>query len=348
MTEAIVKPRINKYDNIKGISIILIVLGHFLFIDHNINGFNPIVYLKNILFIIHIPFFFFVSGYFSKIRPNEPIKACKRILIPYILFCIILRIYFTVLLNKTNDNPVIIISEFGLWFLISLFTMKISLPIIDKLKYPILTSIVLALAIGFLDLSPGLLGISRTFAYLPVFLTGFYFNAYKEKYLSNRDKLNEFLNSRWTIICFSAILIIMILIMAYLCPIKFIRYTSEYNLTNFIFVKEIIGRTILIISQIGVVLLANKIVTNKKSILTQIGINSMAIYILHLFIKDHVIKLITFNVTDPAIQLICSLTFTAIVVLILSRDFFTKYLNNFTDVFYNIFFKPVESKFTEK
>lgn len=34
MTEAIVKPRINKYDNIKGISIILIVLGHFLFIDH--------------------------------------------------------------------------------------------------------------------------------------------------------------------------------------------------------------------------------------------------------------------------------------------------------------------------
>lgn len=348
MAEA-TKARINKYDNIKGIAIILIVLGHYLVINDNVNGFNSIAFLKNILFIIHLPLFFFVAGYFSKIGPNEPIKACKRILIPYILFCIIMRICFTILSKTPTTEPIIIISEYGLWFLISLFTMKISLPIIDKLKYPILTSIALGLAIGFLDIPPGLLGISRTFTYLPVFLTGFYFNTYKEKYISNNNRFKEIANSKAKITFLTVIIAIAILSMAYICPINFIRYISSYNLTNLDFIKEIIGRLILIMLQIGIVLLANRLITNRKTIITKIGINSMAVYLLHLFIKKpflYIIKL--FNINDPWIQLICTLALTAVVVLILSRDFVTKYLNMLTDGCYNIFFKHVDSLFTEK
>lgn len=349
MTEAISKPRLNKYDNIKGLAIILIVIGHLLVIKDSGEGFNYIAYLKNVLFIIHLPLFFFISGYFSKIRPNDPIKACKRILIPYIIFCILLRIYFTVLSGTIKSDPIIIISEYGLWFLISLFSMKMSLPIVDKLKYPILTSIALGLAIGFLDISPGLLGISRTFTYLPVFLTGFYFNTYKEKYIANNKKLNDIVKSKSMEICYIVLITIAILLMAYVCPIKFIRYTSHYNLTNLHFVKEIVGRLILIVLQIGLVLIANKLMTNKRTILTKIGINSMAIYLLHLFIKKPFLYLIKlFNINDPTIQLICTLALSAVIVLVLSRDFVSKYLNKFTDGIYSIFFKPVDSLFTEK
>lgn len=49
MTEAISKPRLNKYDNIKGLAIILIVIGHLLVIKDSGEGFNYIAYLKNVL-----------------------------------------------------------------------------------------------------------------------------------------------------------------------------------------------------------------------------------------------------------------------------------------------------------
>lgn len=342
--------RLYKYDNLRGIAIILIVLGHLIVMKDSGNGFNYIGFLKNILFIIHIPLLFFVAGYFSKIRLNDPIKAFKRILIPYILFCIILRIYFTTLFGLPRNNPVVIYSEYGLWFLISLFTMKMSLPIIDKLKYPILTSIMMSIVIGFVDISHGLLGITKAFAYMPVFLTGFYFNAYKEKYISNNQRLKNIANSKAAIICIAVIITIAIIIIAYIYPIKFIRYNYSYNLANLQFIEPAIGRIILTMLQIGIVLLANSIVTNRKTILTKIGMNSMAIYILHLFVKKpfrlYIINF--FNINDPAVELICTLILTAVVVFVFSRDFVSIGMNKFTDAFYNLFFKPVESKFTEK
>ena len=75
----------------------------------------------------------------------------------------------------------------------------------------------------------------------------------------------------------------------------------------------------------------------------------MAIYLLHLFIKKPFLYLIKlFNINDPTIQLICTLALSAVIVLVLSRDFVSKYLNKFTDGIYSIFFKPVDSLFTEK
>ena len=78
--------RINRFDNLKGFAILLIVFGHLCFIyDKN----NLVYLLRNFVYLVHLPIFFFVSGYFSKIGPNEPIKAFKRLLVPYILFTII-------------------------------------------------------------------------------------------------------------------------------------------------------------------------------------------------------------------------------------------------------------------
>ena len=75
--------RINKYDNLKGLAIIFIVLGHMCFF--------PV--LKNVIYIVHLPIFFFVAGYFSKIGPDEPVKAFKRLMVPFIIFCIIYELF---------------------------------------------------------------------------------------------------------------------------------------------------------------------------------------------------------------------------------------------------------------
>ena len=87
MDKIILKERINKFDNIKGLAIILIVVGHLLIT----NDFS-LKLLKNFLFIIHLPLFFFVSGYFSKIGPGELLKSF------ILFFAFFLRFIFTFLI----------------------------------------------------------------------------------------------------------------------------------------------------------------------------------------------------------------------------------------------------------
>ena len=143
MDKIILKERINKFDNIKGLAIILIVVGHLLIT----NDFS-LKLLKNFLFIIHLPLFFFVSGYFSKIGPGELLKSFKRIMIPYIIFCILFKIYFYIPYFQLSYYPIFIYPEYGLWFLLSIFTMKMILPLFNKLKYPISFSIILAFSLA--------------------------------------------------------------------------------------------------------------------------------------------------------------------------------------------------------
>ena len=119
------KVRINKYDNLKGLAIFLIVLGHLTFLTK----FTIIKVIHNFLCIIHLPIFFFVAGYFSKIGPDEPIKAFKRLFIPFIIFCILWDLFYSVVLGNNHTAALLINPGFALWFLIALFMMKLLLPI---------------------------------------------------------------------------------------------------------------------------------------------------------------------------------------------------------------------------
>ena len=76
------KNRINKFDNLKGFAIFLIVLGHFLFLT----DYKNILVLRNFIYIFHLPIFFFVAGYFSKIDSSQPLKSFKRYTIHDFIF----------------------------------------------------------------------------------------------------------------------------------------------------------------------------------------------------------------------------------------------------------------------
>lgn len=198
---AIEKPRINKYDNLKGFAIILIVFGHFMVLAN-----ENLIAIHNFISIIDLPIFFFVSGYFSKISPKEPLKSFKRLMIPYLILCIFMRLKGLFVLGTNYSYPLFISTEFGLWFLISLFTMKLSLPIFDKLKYPVLIAIFNSLLIGLLGIDSEILGITRTFSYLPIFLIGFYYDEYTQKVKNRVSNINTLFskNSNY-LICFISI-----------------------------------------------------------------------------------------------------------------------------------------------
>ena len=111
--------RINKFDNLKGLAIFCVVLGHMAFLTK----YASIDFIHHFVLIIHLPIFFFVAGYFTKIDENLIFKSVKRILIPYILFSIV---YWAVYLPFGRPSKLIFIyPTYALWFLLALFFMKI-------------------------------------------------------------------------------------------------------------------------------------------------------------------------------------------------------------------------------
>ena len=330
------KPRINKFDNLKGLAIILIVLGHMLFLTK----YTSIILLKNFIFVFHLPIFFFVAGYFSKIDSDEPKKAIKRLLIPYLLFCIIYKIFLYLIIGETS-GIIFLAPEHTLWFLISLFTMKIFLPLLNKLKYPVITITVLALLIGFIPLNIGYLGVSRTVAFLPIFLVGFKYKDYKKIFNYKYPKLKEILNNSKISILLLIIALIICVLIAYTVPLSVIELKTCYKFESIVgVILEVIERLIIIVMGIIVTLLLNKVMTNKKSILTKLGKNSMAIYLLHIYFTITIQKIIIPNTpilsSSGLIFLVFAFVSTTIIVLLLSRDVVTKYLNKFTDEVFDL------------
>lgn len=327
------KVRLNKYDNLRGIAIYLVVLGHL----DSLHILPP--KLNHFIFMIHLPLLFFVSGYFSKIAPDQPLKSFKRIMVPYLIFCIITKLYGLILFGKIDISLIFFQSSTALWFLIALFIMKMLLPIFDKFRYPIITALICALFIGCLDLHPNYLGLTRAFAYYPVFLVGYYLKQSNRDptmiYAKIRDIFNRHFKLIFILVCISTVVVL------FKFDPKFYYFKAMYS-GNYLF--EMIKRLIVILLEMAWVLILDKLMTNRECILTKFGVNSMAVYLLHIYVmiycKTVVPDLFANNMLIYAIFLIA---LSIGVTFILSRDIVTKYLNKFTDGVYDLIVKPINS-----
>lgn len=324
--------RLDKYDNLRGLGIFLIVLMH-LDLLHIFTGFP-----KNLLFATHLPLLYYVSGYFSKIGPDESIKSFKRILIPYLVFCIIVKIaQWFVLGYKLSFKLIFVEPSACLWFLIALFIMKMMLPIFNRFKYPILASIICALVMGFIHIDHTILGLTRCFAYFPIFLVGFYHKQTKNNITTQYRKIVNLFNKHYKII--SIVIVILFAIVCYKFQLRIFMFKKPYS-GNLVY--ELIKRIIVIGLEIGIVLVLDKFMTNRNCFLTKFGKNSMAIYLLHIYPMICLKKILPQSLAgNIAVSLIITFGLAFIITYILSRDVVSKYLNKFTDGIYNIIAKPI-------
>ena len=319
MAEVTVKQRINKFDNLKGLAIFLIVLGHLTLY----RKVDSMAFIRGIVFLFHLPVFFFVAGYFSKIGPDEPVKVFKRLFIPYVLFCIIWEIFKVYYLGGHPTSILFIHPGYMLWFLMSLFFMKLALPIMDRFKYPLIISIIGALLIGFIDCN--ILGISRTFIYMPIFLLGFYYKDYKQR-LTERFALIE--------IAVAILSILASAIIALTIPFDAIIMKHSYSDA---FVIDILVRGLLILISTLNVLVLTRFMTNEKIVLTQFGVNSLTVYLFH----PYAIKICK-GLAKPYLKghhkllVVFVFVMAFIIVFVLSRDIVTKALNGLLNLIYKV------------
>ena len=316
--------RINKFDNLKGLAIFLIVLGHITLF----RKYDSIGFIRNFVFLIHLPIFFFVAGYFSKIGPDEPVKAFKRLFIPYILFCIIWEIFNVYYLGNSPKSGLFMHPGYMLWFLMSLFFMKLALPIMVRFKYPLIIAIIGSLLIGFID--SNILGISRTFVFMPVFLLGYYYEDYKVKVI---EKLPIIENNKFAILMAVLTLVASILI-ALNIPYDVICRKHMYG--NAWLWDMFIRGVILLVSTLNV-LVITRFMTNEKIILTQWGINSLTVYLLHPYaIKICKVFAKPYLKGHQKLTLLFIFVMAFVIVYLLSRNIVTKALNKLLEIIYKI------------
>ena len=174
------------FDNIRGLLIFAVVLGHLLEICVPFLGSN---YLYQLIYSFHMPALIFLLGYFARFSPK---KLLLGWLFPYLMLqpCYIL---FENYLMGAALSIQFLSPHWILWFLAVGMYYQLLIPVYDRkrsgCKLLLLGgSLLLALLVGYVDKIGYSGSLSRFFVFQPFFLLGFYAARRKKAPLSPRHR----------------------------------------------------------------------------------------------------------------------------------------------------------------
>ncbi len=140
MEEIVKIKRDTSFDILRGLGIILMVMGHVGFGD----------YFNHYIYAFHMPLFFFVSGYFYRKNKYDNyfkylLHDLKTLIVPYVVFFLICQplhyiwtghfdIKYAILSFFTSNHNRIDVAG-GYWFLLCLFTAKQIFYFLQKIKF---------------------------------------------------------------------------------------------------------------------------------------------------------------------------------------------------------------------
>lgn len=314
--------RNEKLDNIKGFLILLVVFGHFLIDYHSYLA----SFLLKIIYLFHMPFFAFISGFFSK-------KNSKVFYIIYIY--LIINSFYMLFSYFTEGNLLNFINPYySMWYLLSLASWRL----INKLlkrefsNKSLIISILIALIIGFFPKINNTLAISRTICFFPFFIYG---NLYK-KNNSNNKQLHK------NIIFIFFIIISTILISFNIININMLLMYPYYS------IYDILLRIIIFITAISFINLFIKITpTNKIKLITRFGNNTLSIYLFHRIIPI-IIMSICFNYTNNNLYIPLFIIISLLICITFSSKLFNKIIEiliKMSDNIKNIFYESPSYSF---
>ncbi len=205
-----------RLDNARFFLNVLVVFGHFFgpwtgnqtFIENNI-------YLFHLIFTM--PCLAFISGVFSSeiLTKDKYAKMFERFLIPYFIFNCILYFILTHFISQARHEYFFFDPNAQLWYLLSLATWKLMLPLFNQLRFSFLFALILSVGIGYVDtlgaetasiyapvdIKKDTLSIMRSVVLFPYFLLGFNFKYYLAN-LKNHYFLSLIIFSLLIIFCF--------------------------------------------------------------------------------------------------------------------------------------------------
>ena len=300
--------RDNRIDSIKGLLIILVILGHLIIALDNYNFINHCV--MGFIYIFHMPLFILISGYVTKHpdnqQPRDMWKTVGNIMVTLIIFQFIssLRIYLYHgdVLSSLKGFP------FGiLWYLFSLICWRVMLYYTPKalLNRPLLY-LIIAIAVSMLSGVFHLgtfLSVQRTLNFYFFFLLGFYYRqGVFNTPLWHNNKLHI------------AVLVVMMPLLLWLYP----RCGNVMNGADYYGIAGLPQKAMVLMCSIPMTLLMFNIIPDIK-VLRPIGKDSLFYYLYHMLflamVTGPLVKTYGLPRTLPFILLYTAFTLLALVVL---------------------------------
>ena len=188
--------RDNRIDSLKGLLILLVILGHVITTMDNVNRINHAV--MGLIYVFHMPLFILISGYLTKPPDKQSARDLWRgvfnIFVPLLIFQFLSGLMVLAFGGDVLES--IKVFPFGiLWYLLSLIYWRVMLYYTPKalLNRPIIylaIALALSLLCGLTHLGR-FLSIQRTVNFYFFFLLGYY---YRQGALSTRWWKNNLLH----------------------------------------------------------------------------------------------------------------------------------------------------------
>ncbi|RVX47706.1 fucose 4-O-acetylase-like acetyltransferase [Nonomuraea polychroma] len=157
------------FDNAKYLAIVLVVCGHLIEDQRD----APIAHaLYFYVYVFHMPLFIVLTGYLSRkftFGAGKARKLISTLAVPYLVFELAYSLPRLVLYGKFELS--LLEPYYLTWFLMSLFLWRLSTPVWQQLRWPLLVALVLSLVTGMSKL-PDELSMNRTFGLLPFYVLG--------------------------------------------------------------------------------------------------------------------------------------------------------------------------------
>lgn len=173
--------RIALFDNVKGLAIILVVVGHTIGYSMDVCPSSHFAQaLQTYLYMFHMPVFILISGMFAGLswrkHGRAPVDKFLLYLFLYLFLCACVVVLDIVFLGKDSSVNPYVMGQ-APWFLLALAIMMLFVPLLGSLPAApvIVGATIVSVGAGLAMSSPRELSLLRVFTYFPYFAAGFYF-----------------------------------------------------------------------------------------------------------------------------------------------------------------------------
>ena len=268
------KQRSTFWDNYKGVLIFLVVFGHFIY-SYALNIPSSLAAdLYTFIYCFHMPAFIFCSGYFSRSQRSRSWGSMVQLLLYYLVFntamMLFVKYYRGIGFNFTEPY-------YSYWYILSLVIWRAAIGHLEKIKGLIPLAILVALLMGFSDSFPTELSVRRTIAFFPFFAAG---------YLVNQEKLEHFLANRKPVgMALWLIPVMAVAALSFWFVVRFNFNSSTILMGRYTSSATVVHRMVMMCISVAAILAMLLVIPNRKiPLLSQIGKNSLLIYLVHRFI----------------------------------------------------------------
>ncbi len=280
------KKRESLFDNVKALMLILVAMGHTLdpFIIYQDSLFR---YVMQYIYLFHMPMFAFVTGYFTKNDEKAREGAVKKILIPYLLIQSVYILMASLLIhlgianyNEDVFQASILLPTSPLYYLLCVFFWKLFIKDINRLRFPVILSVIAGVLISIINNDEFHIGIGATFSLLLFFVLGTKCTSDTVQKIRRIPKI------------FGAAVMLLGIIPAVVLPYNFrnVRFTYHYvGLDN---ITGIVYRLLFYCIAVLMIAALINLMPAKKYWFSKIGENSIIVYAGSSFAAPYVYLLI--------------------------------------------------------